>query len=372
MKRALIFGLFLGLLSCDSEDDGDGNGNVVTTDQQVGFDRGAMLENWADNIILPAYSAYATSLESLSNGVDTFVSSPSETNLASVRSLWQASYLAWQHVEMFEIGPAETIGFQGYTNAYPVDTAQLNSIVASGEYNLELPSRRSQQGLSAIDYLINGLESGDADIVGVYQSNENYGTYLKDVASRLVTLTETVTSGWESSYRDEFVTNTATTATGSINKMVNDYVFYYEKHLRAGKIGIPAGVFSGTAGADKVEAFYQGDFSKALFNEGLDATQNFFNGVSFGSSDEGEGLSSYLQSLSTSDSLDLSGSINDQFEAARVSAGELSDSFADQVESDNIKMLSTYDELQKNVVLLKTDMLSALNIRVDYVDADGD
>ena len=43
-----------------------------------------------------------------------------------------------------------------------------------------------------------------------------------------------------------------------------------------------------------------------------------------------------------------------------------------QVIDDNIKMLDTYNELQKITVFLKTDMLSALNISVDYVDADGD
>ncbi len=35
-------------------------------------------------------------------------------------------------------------------------------------------------------------------------------------------------------------------------------------------------------------------------------------------------------------------------------------------------MLTAYDELQKAVVLLKVDMLQALNIQVDFVDADGD
>jgi hypothetical protein len=35
-------------------------------------------------------------------------------------------------------------------------------------------------------------------------------------------------------------------------------------------------------------------------------------------------------------------------------------------------MLLTYDELQKNVVLMKVDMLQAMNVSVDYVDADGD
>ena len=35
-------------------------------------------------------------------------------------------------------------------------------------------------------------------------------------------------------------------------------------------------------------------------------------------------------------------------------------------------MLAAYDELQANVVLLKVDMFQALNIKVDFVDADGD
>jgi hypothetical protein len=35
-------------------------------------------------------------------------------------------------------------------------------------------------------------------------------------------------------------------------------------------------------------------------------------------------------------------------------------------------MLETYDELQRNVILMKVDMLQALSIDINYVDADGD
>ncbi len=35
-------------------------------------------------------------------------------------------------------------------------------------------------------------------------------------------------------------------------------------------------------------------------------------------------------------------------------------------------MLLTFDELQRNVILLKVDMLQALDINVDFVDTDGD
>ena len=64
--------------------------------------------------------------------------------------------------------------------------------------------------------------------------------------------------------------------------------------------------------------------------------------------------------------------INNQFTTIYSANALLSDSFSDQVFTDNSKMLSAYDELQRNVIYFKTDMMPALNITVDYVDADGD
>ena len=37
-----------------------------------------------------------------------------------------------------------------------------------------------------------------------------------------------------------------------------------------------------------------------------------------------------------------------------------------------MKVLETYDAIQQGTILLKTDMLSVLQIPTDYVDADGD
>ncbi|MEX0719860.1 MAG: peptidase M75 superfamily protein, partial [Balneolaceae bacterium] len=91
------------------------------------------------------------------------------------------------------------------------------------------------------------------------------------------------------------------------------------------------------------------------------------------SNENAESLSSYLDFLNAvKEGTDLTSLINSQFEAARAEVENLNDNFAQQIESDNSKVLSAYDELQMNVVYLKVDMLQALNINVDYVDADGD
>lgn len=365
--KVLLFFCLVSLISCDSGSDDSSDDN---------FDRSAMLVNWADNIIIPAYQNYQDEVSKLSSATETFISSGTETELVNLRNQWQSAYLAWQWVAMFEIGQAETVSLQSYTNMYPTDPVEIEASIESGNYNLELPSRRNQQGFPALDYLINGLGVTDAEIVNVYthsETGEAYQIYLSDLVSKLDAMTTEVVESWENGYRDTFVRNDGSSATGAVNKVANDYIYYFEKHLRASKIGIPAGVFSGTPDASDVEAYYSADFSKALYEEALSASEAFFNGQHFGGTTTGESFSTYLDYLnSIKNGEDLVKLINDQFEVIASTGGLLSNNLSEQVESDNSLMLNTYDELQENVVYFKVDMLQALNIKVDYVDADGD
>lgn len=355
------------MLGCDSGDDESANDN---------FDRGAMLANWADNIIIPAYTNYEKELSGLVDEMNTYTSDVSQSNLIALREKWQSTYLAWQWVAMFEIGKAETLSLQSYTNLYPTDPVSIEANIASGNYNLDLPSRRNQQGFPAVDYLINGIDSSDEAIIEIY-TNENFGadykTYLNAVISKLHAQTVEVLDDWNNGYRDIFVANDGSSATGAVNKVTNDYIYYFEKHLRASKIGIPAGVFSNTPDAKDVEAYYNSDFSKTLYEEALKASDAFFNGQHFDSETKGEGFATYLTYLnSIKEGEDLVKLINDQFSLIETTSTNLLDDLSEQVETNNTLMLNTYDELQKNVIYFKLDMLQALNIKVDYVDADGD
>ena len=340
------------------------------------FDREAILENWADNLIIPSFSNFSETTGQLHSSAETFAADPTQQNLESLRDSWESSYLAFQHVSMFEMGLAMQIRYRDYLNIYPTDTEEIENSIQSGSYNLELPSLTDSQGFPALDYLLHGIGQNDAEILSYYTTNENagnYRTYLTDLTERINSLTNQVLGNWTSGYRDEFVSNSGNGANSSLDMMVNDFIFYYEKNLRAGKIGIPAGVFSGTPLSSHVEAYYSNGFSKALFSEALTASINFFNGIHFNSDVNGQSLDDYLDYLNTmKNGADLTGLINSQFELARDEAEALDPDFAAQVLSNNTLMLSTYDELQKNVVNLKVDMLQALNINVDYVDADGD
>lgn len=369
MKKisALILTVFI-VWSCT--DDGPSGPNPDD------FDREAILENWADNIIIPAFTNLSESTAELHISAENFSSQPTLQNLEVLRDSWETAYIGFQHVSMFEMGKAMELRFRDNLNIYPTDTTEINANIAEGSYNLELPSLNNSQGFPALDYLLHGLGENDAEILAHYTTNteaENYRRYLTDLTDRIDTLTNQVLESWTSGFRDEFVSNSGNGANSSLDMMVNDYIFYYEKHLRAGKIGIPAGVFSGSPLSSHVEALYSQGFSKELFNEALTATINFFNGTHFEAEVDGQSLDDYLDYLNTmKNGADLTSLINNQFEIAREEAEALNNDFAAQVESDNSLMLSTYDELQRNVVNLKVDMLQALNINVDFVDADGD
>ena len=368
MNRILILLLIIGLASCTSDDS--------STNSNDNFDRSAMMAHLADNIIIPSLVDLQSSLSNLSDRKDDFVVSTDQANLDALRDAYLAAYLKWQRVEMFNIGKAEEIQYSFQMNVFPVDVNNVDDNIINGNYDLTSVNNQDAVGFPALDYMLYGLSSDDVSIRNVYNDSK-YKDYLSDLIERMELLTETVLDDWRSGYRDEFVAGTANNATSPINMIVNDFIFYYEKGLRANKIGIPAGVFSNMPLPDRVEGLYSKVYSKQLALNALDAVQDFFNGVSeITPAGTDASLSGYINALEPthSDALStsLSSQINSQIDRARVQLNTLDNDLASQVSSDNLAMLQTYDELQRVVVLLKVDMLSVLNISVDYVDADGD
>lgn len=370
LKRIPFVVLLLAIftfVACSSDSDGDDGGTGTTTDN---FDRQAMLTNWADNIIVPGYVTFMVDVDAMATATTQFTATPNQDNLDNLRTVWEDTYISFQNVSMFEIGPAETARFRNRLNVYPTNTTNIDDAIASGSYDFALPSNITIQGFPAIDYLINGTASTDAEIIALFSTDanaENYRNYLNDLSTTIATLTTQVLNEWQAGFRDSFVANTSSSATGSVDKFANDYIFYYEKALRAGKIGIPAGNFSNETLPQNVEAFYKKDISKALTLESLNAVQEFFNG------NGGESFASYLDFLNTiKNGEDLSTLINSQFDVARTQINSLDDNFVTQINTNNTAMLQAFDELQRNVILIKVDMLQALDINVDFVDTDGD
>lgn len=369
-KILLILSLIVIVVACSSnegENNSDGNN----------YDRTALLTNWADNIIVPSYVNYQTKVQTLVTNTNTFVANPTEVNLQTVRTSWLEAYKAYQYISMYNLGKAEEINLNIASNTYPTNTIGIESNISSGTYDLALLSQLDKQGFPALDYLINGLSTNDASIVVFYATNANatnYKQYLTAVVSKLKTNIDAVVTDWNSGFRNSYIANNGTSVSSSINKTTNLFVKNFEKDIRTGKIGIPAGVFSsGVKYPEKVEGYYKNDISKELLNVSIKATQDFFNGKHFNSTTTGEGLKTYLDFLNViRNGQKLSDIINNQFAAIYTVNNTLNNSFSQQVNTDNSKMIAAYDALQQNVIYIKLDMMQALNITIDYVDGDGD
>lgn len=348
--------------------------NTDTSSTPQEFDRSGMLAFWADSIILPAYNQLDASLMSLSEKVTAFTDNPSATTLSSLRNQWLATYSHWQYVEMFDIGLAEEIYYKNRMNLFPANVTRIENNISGESYDLDESSYFTAQGFSALDYLIFGAGENDDAIIALYTaSDSNYGNYLVEVTDKMIDLTEQVKTYWEGDYRDTFVQSTDNTATSALNKMVNDFVFYYEKGYRANKIGIPAGIFSSNPLPDRIEAYHGEVYSKILALEASNAVYQFFNGIAYNdASTTGLSLKDYLDYIEADVDDKLSTRINAKFQTAENKINDLNPNFKQQIQEDNNAMLLTYDAIQSNVVLLKVDMLQKLNVSVDYADADGD
>jgi predicted lipoprotein len=381
-------------ISCSKSDDGDSYTSGITYNQSQtedidqdesseetkddqseddnSFDHVKMMTFITEEIIIPSYDNLNTSLVELNESYELFKINITEHNLEELRNKWLNSYKLWQHVEMYNIGKSMEDYLIFKSNIYPVDTVRVNQNIDSGEYDLNNPNNYAAQGFPTIDYLLYGKGNDPAKITDHYKENDKTMNYLGSLIEDLAANVKNVNDDWNQ-VKNEFVSSVDNTASSNLNMMVNDFIYYYEKGFRANKFGIPAGVFSGGALPDRVEGFYSKNFSKVFALEAMTSIKKFFNGESYKNSDiKGLGLKSYIDFVEKDQEELLSEIINTQLEDAEKSINELQNNLSDQINSDNVKVLRTYDVIQRAVVLLKVDMLQALNIAVDYADADGD
>jgi len=359
-----------------SEDINQGGSSKGTDDDQSendnSFDRIKMMTFITEEIILPSYYNLNVSLAELKESFEIFKVNITDQNLKELRTKWLNSYKLWQHVEMYNIGKSMEDYLIFKSNIYPVDTVRVNQNIDTGKYDLENPNNYAAQGFPTMDYLLYGIQNEPVKVIDHYKENDKVMSYLGALIEELATNVKNINENWNQ-IKNEFVNSVDNTASSNLNMMVNDFIYYYEKGFRANKFGIPAGVFSGGPLPDRVEGFYSKNFSKLFALEAMTSIRKFFNGESYLDEDlKGFGLKSYLDFAEKDKEELLSDKINAQLIDAEKSINELDNNLSGQIESDLIKVLKTYDEIQTAVVILKVDMLQVLNIAVDYADADGD
>ncbi len=351
----------------------------TTPTDQAGSDRKAMLTNMADNIILPSYANFKTKFDLMLAKSNAFTAKPDKATLTDFRQAWVDTYVDWQKIELFDVGPAEQYTLRNFMNIYPANTAGIEEYIASGTGTFEVPASYPKQGFPALDYLINGLGTTDDAILARYTTAADAAkriAYLNRLTTQMNSVFNTVYSAWNTGYRDTFINCTALNAGCSTSKLVNGYVLNYERFIRSGKFGIPSGAMTnGAISAETVEAFYKKNISLTLAKTAHQASVDFFNGKSVKTGEQGPGFRTYLNSLGAKDSSTgtlLTDIINKQFDAVSQQLNTLKPNLYEEVKTNNTAMVQTFTQMQKIIRMLKVDMTTAMSITITYTDNDGD
>ena len=129
------------------------------------FDRGTILANYSENIIIPRYNDFKSSMDNLNNSITTFVDSPNSTNYDNLQTNWIDSYKKWQFVEVYNISKAEQIMYGLKMNTYPVSKERIDNNIDSGKSDLTNPNDWSAQGFPGLDYMLHGIAETKDEVI---------------------------------------------------------------------------------------------------------------------------------------------------------------------------------------------------------------
>lgn len=359
---ALLLGLTLVFAGCKEDSD------------PKEYDRGALTAQVGDRIIRPAYNSLADAVELLRTDCNSFRQNPDLTHHAALADQSMATWLIWKACSPFEFGPAATVSLRSILNTFPSDTLQIHANFTSGSYDLNQAANLDARGFPALDFLLHGLAATDAEILGRYNNaadSANLFGYLAAVVNDIHAHCTSVANQWNGSYIATFKESLGTDVGSSTSFLVNELNRNLEI-IKTASLGIPLGKQTfGTPLPEKVEALYSQE-SKALMQAELNGLEVIFEGQAAGAS-EGYGLREALDAVEAQhNGGNLGDAIHTQFGVAKAALAALPIPLSDAVVNNRAPVEAAYTEIQKLVVLLKTDMASSLSILITYADNDGD
>ncbi len=350
----------LGFFACNDD----------STDDTMGenFDRAALLESVADNLIIPNFEALQSSVNSLSQATDAFVQTTSEENLITLREAWEQSAIDHQHCSAFGFGPANLLlgAYAKVLGVFPINVEKVEQNILNPNFDLPNSFDTDVRGFYTVEYLIYDNDRSNGELIADFDQNRK--DYLLLIVNELKTTFDNIVSEWNTSYRQDFINNDGTSAGSSISLFYNEFVKDYEI-LKNFKVELPAGLTAGQSDVDGtlVEAYYSG-ISRDLIEEHFENSKNIWFGLSRSGQDI-IGFEEYLESVEGGPDLIMTtkeaiaridGSI------ANLPQGRLSDN----LENDAITVLR--DNLQANTANFKSSMSSLLGISITFNSGDGD
>lgn len=339
---------------------------IITACSGSDFDRSLLLENTAQNLIVPAYEDFTLKTDSLNSAVLVFAQSPDLKKLESVQMAWKEAIKSWKRAEVYNFGPVDEMVLKTSIDYWPTSGAGIETAIeeyeGSDDYLMRIGSNR--KGLPAIEYL---LFHKEPEIIIREFKNENRKVYLKLLSQSLVENSRLILDRWNSGYTQEFIQASGNRPNSGITLLVNEMGYLLEI-IGMDKLEIPFGKqTNGVPRLQMLESEYA-EISIELIRENLESLRRTFNGG------EGQGFDDYLNTLDIEgeDGKQLSEVINSEYETALSILESMEGSLKETIQNDKETVQKLVDSVRKLLIYTEVDMISQLNLLDTFSDNDGD
>jgi len=330
------------------------------------FDRGRILENVTNNLIIPTYKNFNQTTEALHTASQTFTDNPTSENLNDLKSAWETSIKTWKRAEVYNFGPAESLVLVTAIDRWPTSERGIEQAIDeyddSDDYLIRIGSNR--KGLPAIEYLL--FHDEESVILDEF-SDENRKAYLNLLTEALTQHSSAILKEWNSGYKGEFISKTGNKADSGITLLANELGYILQK-VRMEKLEIPFGAQTkGTPRLQMLESVHA-NFSKELIRENLISAQQTFNG------ENSTGFDDYIEALGIEDDNGelLSEAINNEYENAFRILDSIDGSLKNAIINQREPVQELIDSIQRLYIYTDIDMISQLGILTVFSDNDGD
>ncbi|WP_316839849.1 imelysin family protein [Pedobacter gandavensis] len=336
-----------------------------------GFDKSAMLANYVDALIVPAYTGMQQRMITLQATVNAFLLSPNTTSQQLMKVAFKDAFLQVERISVMQFGPAENVSLNSFINMLPANTMKKLGVdkpdltiveenIASGTYNLVQNSTFHQQGFPVLDYL---LFSDNAIAKFADPGSGNRKKYVQDVLTRITSLVDQTLSTWKGGYRATFIANTKTDTGSPISFLINQFAYEMDM-IKGARIGWPFGTQSADVPfVDRCEGYYSG-ISLDLAIENMQSLRNMYT-----AGNSGKGISDYVIAIGQAK---LNGEVIAQFNLVDSKLKAIPAPLSASLLNNKPLVTDALKEIQTLLRLIKSDVVSKVGVQISYVDNDGD
>lgn len=385
-------GFFLLLASVAAAHCGDDGNPGASLDAAVDdFDRGALLSNLGENVLLPTYESFALSISDLVTDTDSYCSALGTADEVPAREAaqdaWKTAMVAWQLAEVMQIGLADDgdRGLHDLIYSWPVISAcavdqgvmaRLNDPAA-----YDFPSSVSnRRGLDSIEYLL-FYENLDSlcppqirpegwDVLSADERRAARCGYTHAAASDLAAQGAALVEAWQPEGGD-FLGELTTAGNGSQrfaseNDAVNTVfgaLFYIDTVTKDQKLAQPAGMALNACNVtsepclDELESMYA-YHSKENIAANIEGFRMLFRGQS----EDGQDGSGFDDFLAARDRADLAQKMDEALTTAAAAVDTMPGSLRDALQSDYSSVTAAHAAVKAVTDPLKIELPAALDL----------